>query len=92
MPSISGKDASYAWELPTVSAALTDEQKTILEQRGVLAPEEIHPLAGKTRRAMGADRGHQAACHSETSGDTAARTLQSEELDPVTLEPITPAP
>jgi phosphomethylpyrimidine synthase len=87
---ISGKDESYAWELPKVSEALTDEQKTILEQRGVLSPEEIHRLACKTRRAMGGDKGSKAACHSDESQDPNARDLQSRELDPVTLEPLAP--
>jgi phosphomethylpyrimidine synthase len=87
---ISGKDESYAWELPKVSEALTDEQKAILEQRGVLSPEEIHRLAGKTRRAMGGDKGSKAACHSDASEDPDARDLQSRELDPVTLEPLAP--
>ena len=89
---VSGKDESYAWELPKVSDALSPEQRAILEQRGVLSPEEIHRLAGKTRRAMGADRGHKGACHSDAHDPLEARTLQSEELDPVTLEPLAPRP
>ena len=87
---VSGKDESYAWELPRVSAALSDEQREILEKRGVLSPEEIHRLAGKTRRAMGGDRGHKAACHSDASSGAEAQGLQSRELDPVTLEPLAP--
>jgi phosphomethylpyrimidine synthase len=89
---VSGKDPSYAWELPKVSQALSAEQQAILEQRGVLAPEEIHRLAGKTRRAMHADRGHRGECHSDTTDDRRAQTLQSEELDPVTLKPLTQPP
>jgi phosphomethylpyrimidine synthase len=85
---VSGKDDRYAWDLPAVSAALTPDQRTILERRGVLAPGEIHRLAGKTRRAMGGDRGHRASCHSDVATDTRALELQSRELDPVTLEPI----
>ena len=87
---VSGKDPSYAWELPKISQALTEEQQLILEQRGVLAPEEIHRLAGKTRRTMKADRGHMGGCHSDVTDETQARTLQSAELDPVTLEPLAP--
>jgi phosphomethylpyrimidine synthase len=71
-----------------VSAALTPEQRAILERRGVLAPEEIHRLAGKTRRAMGGDRGRRANCHSDVASRTQAHELQSRELDPVTLEPL----
>ena len=85
---VSGKDEDYAWELPKVSEALSAEQRAILEKRGVLSPEEIHRLAGKTRRAMGADRGHQAACHSEATPSEKALELQHRELDPVTLEPL----
>jgi phosphomethylpyrimidine synthase len=85
---VSGKDGDYAWELPAVSAALTEEQREILERRGVLAPEEIHRLAGKTRRAMGADRGQRAECHSDVVSGGRAHELQAHELDPVTLEPL----
>jgi phosphomethylpyrimidine synthase len=88
----SGKDEAFAWDLPVVSRALTDEQREILEKRGVLEPEEIHRLAGKTRRAMGADRGHQGACHSEVTSSRQAREYQSDELDPVTLEPLAERP
>ena len=87
---VSGKEEAYAWELPVVSAALSDDQRAILERRGVLTPEEIHRLAGKTRRAMGAGRGHRATCHSDVASDTQAHELQSHELDPVTLEPLAP--
>jgi phosphomethylpyrimidine synthase len=82
---VSGKDARYAWEKPTRSAALTQEQRTILEQRGVLSPDEIHRLAGKTRSAMGAARGHKAACHSDLAADAEARELQGSQ--PGALEP-----
>jgi len=84
---VSGKDETYAWDLPEVSAALTTEQREILERRGVLNPGEIHRLAGKTRRAMGAEPSEHAACHSDVSSPDRARTLQERELDPVTLEP-----
>ncbi len=85
---VSGKDARYAWERPRVSAALTPEQRAILQRRGVLAPAELERLAGKTRRAMGAEPGHKAACHSDRSDAAGARQLQSRDLDPVTLEPL----
>ena len=85
---VSGKDDAYAWEKPKVSDALSPEQKQILEQRGVLTPEELHRLASKTRGAVGADGGAKAACHSDQSDDDTARALQAERLDPVTLEPL----
>jgi len=88
----SGKDEAFAWDLPVVSRALTEEQREILEKRGVLEPEEIHRLAGKTRRAMGADRGHQGTCHSDLASPRQARESQADELDPVTLEPLAERP
>ena len=75
---VSGKDARYAWEKPQRSAALTAAQREILERRGVLAPEEIHRLASKTRSAMGAEQGRKAACHSDYVDDEKARRLQEE--------------
>ncbi len=58
------------------SAALTEEQRRILQQRGVLSPEEIHKLAGKTRDALGAEQGHKATCHSDYVDPDAAQQLQ----------------
>jgi phosphomethylpyrimidine synthase len=85
---VSGKDPEFAWDGARVSDALTPEQQDILERRGVLSPEEIHRLAGKTRRALGAQRGSRAACHSDVSSDEQARQVQSQRLDPETLEPL----
>jgi phosphomethylpyrimidine synthase len=74
----SGKDAAYAREQVTKSAALTDEQRHILEQRGVLSPEEIHRLATKTRKEVGEDDQGKAACHSDYVEDAdEARRLQT---------------
>lgn len=56
----SGKDADYQWEKPKRSAALTPEQQQILNQRGVLSPEDIHKLAHK---------GQKAACHTDNIQD-----------------------
>jgi phosphomethylpyrimidine synthase len=71
----SGKDSSYAWNKAKVSAALTDEQQSILEKRGVLSPDEIHRLASKTRKSMEAEE-HKASCHSDFVDADAARRLQ----------------
>ncbi len=77
----SGKDAAYAWEKPKLSAALNDAQQEILEQRGVLSPEELHKLASKTELAMtGGEAGQKAVCHSDYVDAEAARTLQQEKL------------
>jgi phosphomethylpyrimidine synthase len=80
---ISGKDEAYAWDQPKVSAALTDEQKEILQKRGVLTPGELHRLASKTRTAMGADESEKAACHSELTGQDDAQDLQEKGVDPI---------
>ncbi len=73
----SGKDADYAWDKVKKSAALTDEQRQILEQRGVLSPEEIHRLARKTRQGVAEDDEGKAACHTDYVDDAeAARRLQ----------------
>src|SRR5687767_2743373 len=37
---------------PVKSAALTPEQREVLEKRGVLTPDEIHRLASKTKKTM----------------------------------------
>jgi len=77
----SGKDPAYAWDEAKQTAPLTDEQRQILEQRGVLSPEEIHRLAGKTRDAVGGETGHKAACHSDYVPDTEdAQHMQEERL------------
>ncbi len=73
----SGKDDAFAWDKPKITAALTIEQKTILQQRGVLSPEEIHRLASKTKSGMGGDEG-KATCHSDLSSNDSARDLQEQ--------------
>ena len=74
---LSGKEERYAWEKPKLSDALSPEQRAILEQRGVLSPDEIHRLATKTRAGVGADDG-KAACHSDAAGSEEARRIQQE--------------
>jgi phosphomethylpyrimidine synthase len=74
----SGKDAAYAWDKPRVSEALTSDQRAILEQRGVLSPDEIHRLASKTQGAVGAKDGVKAACHSDEVDKERAREIQSD--------------
>jgi phosphomethylpyrimidine synthase len=84
---VSGKDEAYVWDRPRLTEALTPEQSAILEKRGVLDPEAISRLAGKTKRVMGAEDGTKAACHSDAAGAARAAQLQEQQLDPVTLEP-----
>ncbi|MEM8995691.1 MAG: phosphomethylpyrimidine synthase ThiC [Acidobacteriota bacterium] len=76
----SGKDESYAWDKPKISAALSEEQKQILQQRGVLSPEEIHRMASKTAKAVGAEDDGKASCHSDFVDAAAAQSLQDDKL------------
>ena len=76
----SGKDENYETGNAKVTAALTPEQQAILQQRGVLSPDEIHKLASKTKKAVHADEG-KASCHSDYADEVAAKTLQAVELE-----------
>jgi phosphomethylpyrimidine synthase len=76
----SGKAEGFEAGAPRSSPALTAEQQRILEQRGVLSPEELHRLAGKTKRAVGVKEGERASCHSDYAEPTAAQRIQEERL------------
>lgn len=75
----SGKVAEFQWNKAKVTEALTAEQREILEKRGVLSPEEIHRLAGKTRKSVGAESG-KADCHSDYVDDDQAVKIQLVQL------------
>lgn len=75
----SGKADGFEREKVLKSAALTDEQRRVLEQRGVLSPDEIHKLASKTRKATDAEVG-KGACHSDFVDDSAAKRIQDTRL------------
>ncbi len=75
----SGKAEDYAWDRAKVTDALTPEQREILEKRGVLSPDEIHKLATKTKRQMGADHA-KASCHSDFAEADEAMKLQEMQL------------
>ncbi len=77
---VSGKDETYAWDQAKVSAALSPDQQAILQQRGVLSPDELHKLAAKTKKTMEADS-QKAACHSDVTEAEKAKQLQSVTLD-----------
>lgn len=76
----SGKDDEYVRERVVKSPALSSQQRQILEQRGVLSPEEIHRLASKTKQAVIGETGHRPDCHSDTVPSDEARRFQSEKL------------
>ena len=82
----SGKEDEYDRGAPVKSAALTEEQQRILEQRGYLKPEEIHKLASKTKKAVGADEG-KADCHSDYVDPEEAKQKQAETLVQVDVRP-----
>lgn len=66
---------------PVKSAALTPEQQEILSKRGVLSPDEIHKLASKTKKVLGAEKiGEKASCHSDYVDPETAKRVQSEKL------------
>ncbi|MGH7144880.1 MAG: phosphomethylpyrimidine synthase ThiC [Planctomycetota bacterium] len=80
----SGKDETYAWDKPKITAALTPEQQAILQQRGVLSPAEIHRLATKTKAAVGsvttAEGKDKASCHSDYVDPETAKQVQAQAL------------
>jgi len=73
----SGKAEGFERGAPIKSDALTEEQRQILETRGYLSPEEIHKLASKTKKVVGADEG-KAACHSDYVDPDEAKKVQGE--------------
>jgi phosphomethylpyrimidine synthase len=84
----SGKDDAFNWDAPKRSDALTEEQREILEKRGVLSPDEIHRLAGKTRKAVTAsDADEKASCHSDYVDPDEARRIQEEKLVQINTAP-----
>ncbi len=76
----SGKAEGFERLRVEKSAALTEDQKAVLEKRGVLPPEEIHRLASKTRKAVGAEVGAKAPCHSDLTTPESAERIQSAKL------------
>ena len=80
----SGKDEEFQWDRAKVSAALTPDQQEILNKRGVLSPQEVHKLASKTKKAVGADD-TKASCHSDYVDDDAAKKIQEREMTLVEL-------
>ena len=74
-----GKAKEFEWEKARVTAALTAEQQEILEKRGVLSPDEIHRLASKTKKSVGADDG-KGNCHSDYVDADEAKNIQVVQL------------
>jgi phosphomethylpyrimidine synthase len=80
----SGKSEEFAWEKAKKTDALSPEQLAVLEKRGVLSPDEIHKLANKTKKAVGAES-TKASCHSDYVDDEQAKQIQGERLELVEL-------
>ncbi len=76
----SGKAEGFIRDRVVKSPALSPEQREILEQRGVLSPDEIHRLASKTKQAVGIEAGERPDCHSDYAPSEEARKFQSEKL------------
>ncbi|TVQ59994.1 MAG: phosphomethylpyrimidine synthase [Phycisphaerales bacterium] len=87
---LGGKDGATPGA-PKISAALSPEQQEILRQRGVLSPEEIHRLAAKTRKAVGADA-DKASCHSDYVDPDKAKQVQQQKLVQVDVRPAMNVP
>ncbi len=83
----SGKAEGFDRGRPARSAPLSPEQQEILARRGVLSPQEIHALASKTKKAVGADHA-KASCHSDYADLQAARTLQADKAGQEVLVPL----
>jgi phosphomethylpyrimidine synthase len=75
----SGKAEGFERERAIKSAALTEEQQRVLEQRGVLSPVEIHKLASKTKKAVDAEVG-KGICHSDFVEPDTAQRIQKDRL------------
>jgi phosphomethylpyrimidine synthase len=82
----SGKADGFERDKVVQSAALTPEQREILEKRGVLSPDEIHRLASKTRKAVGAE-GNKASCHSDLAEPQTAQQIQEQRLVQLRTKP-----
>ncbi|HEY0466758.1 MAG TPA: phosphomethylpyrimidine synthase ThiC [Polyangiaceae bacterium] len=82
----SGKADGFEREKIVQSAALTAEQREILEKRGVLSPEELHRLASKTRKAVGAE-GSKGSCHSDLAEPETAQQIQEQRLVQLRTKP-----
>jgi phosphomethylpyrimidine synthase len=82
----SGKADGFEREKVVQSAALTPGQREILEKRGVLSPDEIHRLASKTRKAVGADES-KASCHSDYVEPQTAQQIQEQRLVQLRTKP-----
>jgi len=83
----SGKAEGFERGKPVRSDALTPEQQAILKQRGVLSPEEIHRLAAKTKKTVGAAGGEKASCHSDYVDPDQAKRIQESKLVPLNTAP-----
>ena len=81
----SGKSEEFAWDKAKKTAALSAEQLAVLEKRGVLSPDEIHKLANKTKKAVGAEE-TKASCHSDYVDDGQAKQIQDDRLELVELQ------
>ena len=89
----SGKSPEMDRGKPKISEALTDEQREILEKRGVLSPGELHRLASKSgKKGPSAQRhegtkGKELSCHSDSVDVEEAKRIQEEKLVQINTAP-----
>jgi phosphomethylpyrimidine synthase len=86
----SGKADGFQRPRVEQSPALSAEQRAILEKRGVLSPDEIHKLATKTRKAVGAESA-KGSCHSDYVDPDSAQRIQDEKLVKLHRKPASAA-
>jgi phosphomethylpyrimidine synthase len=88
---LSGKDEHFSWDVSKISAAVSPEQREILEKRGVLSPEELERLATKTRVAMDGRGGALPSCHSVRADADQAQRLQTKAAETQSKAPRNPS-
>jgi phosphomethylpyrimidine synthase len=76
----SGKEAGFDAGKAKASPGLSTEQQKILEQRGHLAPDEIHRLAAKTKEVVEEKDDGKLSCHSDYVDTEAAKAIQSAKI------------
>jgi hypothetical protein len=72
------------------SPGITEEQRTLLERRGYLEPDQIHRLAKRTSSAVG-EASESPDCHSDYVSPESALEIQREKLVQIKVKRKAPA-
>ena len=86
----SGKDPEFVRERVMRSPGITEEQRTLLERRGYLEPDQIHRLAKRTSSAVG-EASESPDCHSDYVSPESALEIQREKLVQIKVKRKAPA-